>query len=318
MIASAARTPGALRMSLTSTAEKLAKNHLPAPLARAVKRVGVYPRYLAQRKRCRAGFLAHGDRYPQKLLFVAGLPKSGTTWLERMLSDFPGFSDLLIPDVASFELRTGGSHDYELPDNLFSRFDGLLVLTKMHVHGSPHNAALLKRANLRYAVLYRDLRDVALSYFFYVRQTPWHPEYPLYRGLALERGLERFADTLLPAYMAWVRSWRANRDPDLSLELRYEEMLAAPRETLARVAEHFRLNATPDEIDTIVDRHSFKRVAQGRDQGQQSESSFFRKGIAGDWKNQFTPRLVDLYEERMGDFLDETGYERATKASATA
>ena len=127
MIASAARTPGALRMSLTSTAEKLAKNHLPAPLARAVKRVGVYPRYLAQRKRCRAGFLAHGDRYPQKLLFVAGLPKSGTTWLERMLSDFPGFSDLLIPDVASFELRTGGSHDYELPDNLFSRF-GLIML----------------------------------------------------------------------------------------------------------------------------------------------------------------------------------------------
>jgi hypothetical protein len=297
-------------MTLAKTAQKLAKNHLPAPLARAVKRVGVYPRYASQRRACRAGFVQHGGRYPQKILFVAGLPKSGTTWLENMLADFPGFSDLLIPDVAAHELRTGGSHDYELPDDTFRRFDGMLVLTKMHVHGSTHNAALLRDAGLRYAVLYRDLRDVALSYFFYVRQTPWHPEFPAYRGLELERGLERFADTLLPAYIDWVRSWRANRDPELSLELRYEEMLADPRGALARTAEHFRLGATPEELDTIVERHSFRRVADGRTQGQQSDSSFFRKGIAGDWKNQFTPRLVDIYEERMHDFLEETGYER--------
>lgn len=300
-------------MTRSPRLEKLAKSTLPAPLARAAKRVAVYPRYAAQRRACREGFREHGERYPQKVLFVAGLPKSGTTWLERMLSSFPGFSDLLIPDVAAHELRTGGSHDYDLPEDIFRRFDGMLVLTKMHVHGSLHNTRLLREANLRYVVLYRDLRDVAISYFYYVRQTPWHPEFPAYRGLDLEHGLALFAETMLPAYIAWVRSWRANRDPELSLELRYEDMLGDPRGTLTRVTEHYRLAATAEEIEAIVDRHSFKRLAEGRSQGEQSESSFFRKGVAGDWKNQFTPALVNLYEARMGAFLDETGYERAAR-----
>ncbi len=38
---------------------------------------------------------------------------------------------------------------------------------------------------------------------------------------------------------------------------------------------------------------------------QASDSSFFRKGVAGDWRNQFTPELKDLYRERIGDFLIE-------------
>ena len=115
-------------MSLTRTLENLTRRYLPPSGARLAKRLTVGARYRAQASACREGFQTYADRYPQKVLFVAGLPKSGTTWVEKMLSSFPGFHELLIPDVATHELSTGGSHDYELPDDMFDRFGGLDLL----------------------------------------------------------------------------------------------------------------------------------------------------------------------------------------------
>jgi hypothetical protein len=269
----------------------------------------VYPRYWQQARACRDGFRLFGDRYPQKVLFVAGLPKSGSTWLERMLSSYPGFHQLLIPDVAAYELTSGGSHDYELPDDMFSRFGKMLVLTKMHVHGSIHNVKVLRQAGIRYVVLYRDLRDVAISHHFYVRQTPWHPEYPVYVNLSLPEGLAAFAERTLEPFADWVRLWHQNRDPEMSLELRYEHMLTDPIRVMTRVAQHFELDSSTETTRSIVERHSFKRLSGGRAQGQDSHSSFFRKGISGDWKNHFTDELRDIYKQRIGDFLVEFGYE---------
>jgi hypothetical protein len=287
-----------------------AKYHLSPQLARVLKRVGVHLRYLGQAHSCHQGFLRVGSQYSQHVIFIAGLPKSGTTWLKKMLTSYPGFHELLIPDVAAYEFDRGGSHDYDLPPDIFSRFRDMLVVTKMHMHGSPHNVGLLHEAGVRYIVLYRDLRDVAVSYFFYVRQTPWHPEYPIYRGLSVGEGLARFTDRLLLPYVDWVRSWHKNRDPDMSLELRYEEMLDDPVGVMTRVARHFELDSSLATINELVEAHSFKRLSGGRDRGGQSKDSFFRKGQSGDWRNHFTPRLVETHKELIGGFLIEFGYEQ--------
>ncbi len=299
-------------MSLTRSLENLTRRYLPPSGARLAKRLTVGARYRAQASACREGFQTYADRYPQKVLFVAGLPKSGTTWVEKMLSSFPGFHELLIPDVAAHELATGGSHDYELPDDMFDRFDRMLVLTKMHCHGSPHNAAVLRRAGVRYVVLFRDLRDVAVSNYFYVRNTPWHPEYPHYHGRTVQDGLIAFAERTLPAYVEWVRSWHANRDPEKSLVFRYEELLTDDLGCLRRMAALFQLPATDDELKAIAERNSFKAMSGGRERGQESGASFQRKGQAGDWKNHFTPEIGAAYKRILGEFLIEFGYEGST------
>ena len=297
-------------MSAADSLKRLANRALPAPAARLAKRIAVHPRYQAQARACRRGFREHGSRYPQKVLFVAGLPKSGTTWLEKMLSSYPGFHELLIPDVAAHEMATGGSHDYELPDDIFSRFDRMLVLTKMHVHGSPHNIRVLHDAGVNYVVLFRDLRDVAVSHHFYVSRTPWHPEYPLYRRRSVEEGLRVFADRLLEPFADWVRSWRENRDPDRSVVFRYEEMLDDAHGALKRMAALFQLPDSPEEIRRIAESHSFQRMSGGRSRGQEQSGSFVRKGVAGDWVNHFTPEIRDLYKGKIGSFLIEMDYEQ--------
>lgn len=297
-------------MSTTKMLEQLAKAYLPPPVARTAKRFAVYPRYLTQVQACRRGFQQFGERYPQKVLFIAGLPKSGTTWLEKMVASYPGFHDLLIPEVAAYELATGDSHSYNLPGNMFSGFKNMLVLTKMHVHGSPHNVALLHKAGIKYVVLYRDLRDVAVSHFFYVRQTPWHPEYPLYAHLSAQHALTLFAQRTLLAYVDWIRSWHAHHDPAMSLILRYEQMLTDTTAMMTKVADHFGLDSSSKWINRLVEKHSFQNLSGGRNQGTENANSFFRKGLAGDWQNYFTDELKTLYKEQIGEFLIEFNYER--------
>jgi alcohol sulfotransferase len=301
---------GWLQTTQTKRLESMARRYLTPGMARLAKRMTVGWRYRRQAELCRAGYREYGERYRHPVIFVAGLPKSGTTWLEKMISSYPGFHELLIPDVAGHELSSGGSHDYELPDDMFERFGGMLVLTKMHVHGSAHNVEVLGRAKVPYIVLFRDLRDVAVSHLFYVKNTPWHPEYPLYRDQSVEGSLVIFAERMLGAYVEWVGSWSENRDVKQSVILQYEQLLEDDgRSGLQQIAELCELPRDADTIQRIVEANSFQRMSGGRQRGQQQTGEFVRKGVAGDWKNHFTEELKELYKPKIGQFLIDFGYE---------
>ena len=289
-------------------APSFARRHLPPAAGRLAKRAAVHLRYWQQLRAARNGYRQHGGDYPHPILFIAGLPKSGTTWLKKMVASYPGYGEVMIPQAAAYELTHRGSHDYNLPDDVFVRLDGALAVMKMHVHGSPHNVALLARHRIPYVVLYRDLRDVAISYYFYVRRTPWHPDYHRFQNVDLRDGLLRFADFPLPEYVAWIESWRAHEGPERALTLRYEDLLAGTPGRLAAVAEHFGLDHSASTVERIAAAHSFAALSGGRDPGQEKQDSFVRKGVAGEWRARFPADVVDHYQSIIGDFMAELGY----------
>ena len=55
---------------------------------------------------------------------------------------------------------------------------------------------------------------------------------------------------------------------------------------------------------------SFKKLSKGRTRGQEDPTSFFRKGIAGDWRNVFTEQDKVLFKKEAGDLLIRLGYEK--------
>jgi hypothetical protein len=283
--------------------------NLPPRPARLARRLGIYPRYWLGRYACRQGYKMYAQNYPQKVLFIAGLPKSGTTWVQTLLASYPGFHELLIPEASLYDIKQGRAHDYELPEDIFTRYNHLLVVSKVHSHGSLHNCNILHQAGVRYLVVYRDLRDVAVSEIFYLQHSSWHPLFAIYNGLPISEGLKLFARQKLLAYVDWIRTWHKNRDPEASLVLRYEDMLADPLKNLTRVADHFLLDSSPTRIASIIESNSFQRASRGRASGQEDRSSFYRKGVAGDWRNHFTPEITRLYKNLIGDFLIEYGYE---------
>ena len=59
-----------------------------------------------------------------------------------------------------------------------------------------------------------------------------------------------------------------------------------------------------------VEAASFEQLSGGRSKGEEDSSSFYRKGVAGDWRNHFTEEDRRVFKEEAGELLIRLGYER--------
>jgi len=92
-------------------------------------------------------------------------------------------------------------------------------------------------------------------------------------------------------------------------EVRYEDLLERPDEEVGRLAGFLGADTSEKAVHRAVGSASFEKLSRGRERGQEDTSSFYRKGIAGDWKNYFTARDRQIYKEEAGELLIRLGYE---------
>jgi hypothetical protein len=93
-------------------------------------------------------------------------------------------------------------------------------------------------------------------------------------------------------------------------EVKYEDLLERPEEETERLLEFLGAGADEETIRECVRAASFENWTDGRERGQEDSFSFFRKGVAGDWKNVFTEEDKHIFKEEAGDLLVELGYEK--------
>jgi hypothetical protein len=94
------------------------------------------------------------------------------------------------------------------------------------------------------------------------------------------------------------------------VEVRYEDLLERPEEEVRRLLEFLRAEASEKTVKMCVNAASFKKLSKGRMRGQEDPTSFFRKGIAGDWRNVFTEQDKVLFKKEAGSLLIRLGYEK--------
>jgi hypothetical protein len=141
----------------------------------------------------------------------------------------------------------------------------------------------------------RDGRDVALSY---VKQGWAHP-------LPWDRG-----DELCMAGLFWQWIVRKGRELGNALgpdyyELRYEDLIEKPRETLARLGEF---------IQQELDYDRIQRVGIGSvSKPNSSFSPDSGGGFTRRWAGKMTKQQIADFEILTGDFLDELGYSLASE-----
>lgn len=71
----------------------------------------------------------------------------------------------------------------------------------------------------------------------------------------------------------------------------------------------YRLEQVPAEWFLVeLHRNRFARLAEGRAPGEENTLSHFRKGVAGDWKVHFTPKVEAVFNERYGELLESLAY----------
>ena len=93
-------------------------------------------------------------------------------------------------------------------------------------------------------------------------------------------------------------------------EVRYEDLLERPEEEVGRLLEFLGAEASEKIVRRCVSSASFEKLTKGRRRGQEDASSFFRKGVAGDWRNVFTEQDKLIFKEEAGDLLIRIGYEK--------
>lgn len=93
------------------------------------------------------------------------------------------------------------------------------------------------------------------------------------------------------------------------LLVRYEDLLQAPQEQVNRLFTFTGLDHDEQLVADVVEKASFKNLSKGRKAGEQDSSSFYRKGVAGDWKNYLTPEASRKVFRDAWELMQQFGYE---------
>jgi hypothetical protein len=93
-------------------------------------------------------------------------------------------------------------------------------------------------------------------------------------------------------------------------EVRYEDLLVRPNEEVERLLDFLGVDTDERLVEHCVSSASFEKLSRGRQRGQEDPSSFYRKGVAGDWKYLFDGHDRQIYKEEAGELLIRLGYEK--------
>lgn len=164
----------------------------------------------------------------------------------------------------------------------------------------------------------RDPRDVVVSGYFYhlwtAEQWVHEPKAELdgrsyqqhLRSLPKEEGLIAEIDKCRFVFRN-MRRWNY-RNPAIC-ELKYEAVFASSDEQFRRLFEHYGFHDRAIEAALeIAKRSSFHAVA-GRKAGIVQEGTVTRSGLPGQWKEHFSPRVIQHFKEATGDLLCMLEYE---------
>ena len=113
-------------------------------------------------------------------------------------------------------------------------------------------------------------------------------------------------ETWLQGNAGILSSWVESGEP----WIRYEDLLENEVEILQQtLINQCGLPIAPKDLEEKILRVRFKQIT-GRERGKEDVRNHFRKGIAGDWKNHFTPRIKERFKDLYGEKLIRAGYEK--------
>lgn len=272
--------------------------------------------------------------------FVTGAPKSGTTWIGKLLDAHPqincrgeacihhfglalvktcqGYDELLntrkavVSDSNSFPDLTWPDVMAMMRKFIELRFQAIVDPAKADLRfvgekdpeHSLHFPTLHKLVpEAKYIHIIRDGRGVLLS--------AWHFNL---RAKDPRMAHLSFDDTLDLTAKEWAERVRRARTTgrelgDAYLEIRYEDLAL---DVVSRFKQVLTFLGADDRDDTVrgcTQAASFEKLSQGRKPGEEDSSSFFRKGDPHDWRNHLTPAQVDRFNLGSGGLLAELGYE---------
>lgn len=242
-------------------------------------------------------------------IFVCGFPKSGTTWLTRLLGDIihapTGGS---IPKLDSTEIATEGQ---DRQSNFVVR-KGHYVLNLSNELLFPERAHTLSLRDVSfYQVVHivRDPRDIVVSASHH-----WN-NFPEKTLLHMVKGDGPFRHT--GSWNSFMKSWMALRK-DVQF-IRYEDLLFDGINVACSLVDRLGFKISPAIVKEAYDRQRFQVRKQHVTEhgaeyplGAEFNQKFMRRGKSGDWLSVFTTDMAFTTEVNFGNVMRFFGYVDST------
>jgi hypothetical protein len=284
---------------------------------------------------------AIGQLRARQIFFVGAMPKSGTTWLQRLLDSHPDvsctgeghFPNRLMPslkktleqhnallkyksDIALEGLGTAPMFSEDHFHYLTAAAIALFLISSCRGRAvraigekTPDNlvhfpllASLFPRA--KFIAIIRDPRDCAVSAWFHNSRIG-APEFK-----EKFRSMEQFIDFV-------VQQWARSTAYALKLRgalgermfmLRYEDLLADPDPPLQALFQFLGVATSPEILRRCVEKGKFEAMTGGRQSGDEVRGAFLRNGTAGDWRNHLDTAAQARVLKLAGAVMKPLGY----------
>lgn len=247
--------------------------------------------------------------YPHRIIFIAGLPKSGTTWVENFFTKIPGYV------IRSLSGDQKYINNHGIPSNGFKYFPKKCYsCIKTHANPTIENFKALNKNGIdKIIVIYRDPRDVAISRYFHFCKSPKKPSEPYYmdyNSMDKKDAIKHSILIIKKEFFKWINGWLdyAKQNPDKILIIKYEEMYFNTFITFKKICLYYEINLNDKHIYLILDslKDMKKEFNTNKIAGLKST---FRKGGSGGWKDHFTKEHIDLFTSEDKEMLKKFGYD---------
>ncbi|KAK6134642.1 hypothetical protein DH2020_031567 [Rehmannia glutinosa] len=261
---------------------------------------------------CQKNFQAH-----ETDIILATMPKAGTTWLKALT-----FS-ILNRHLDESPLLTSTSHDLipflELDTYRDGQNPGLENIPSPRIFAThiPYRVLPDSIPGSKCKIIYicRNPLDQFVSHRFFLLKNRLQPEQD---PLSLDEAFEMYCDGIHPFGPFWdhmAEYFQAGlENPDRVLFLKYEELKEDIVSSLKRMAGFIGVPFSVEEekqgvVEEIARLCSMKNMKSlnvnkdGKWNGIIENSSFYRKGEVGDWKNHLTSSMAGRVERILEEKL---------------
>jgi len=309
-------------------------------LERARKQLVTVREQLARRERELAEFRTKmsgndaGAVSPEKMVWIFGTGRSGSTWLRSMMSEMKGHAVWEEPMVGKlFGRFYNGAQTGQLSSPKFilgnpTRSGWIKSVRNFVLDGAryanprlrPGQYLVIKEPNgsdgapllmealpeSRMIFLIRDPRDVVASVLDGARKGSWlyerkdkeHPGVTLPNtqpNFFVEHRAEEFMRHVTGARRAYeVHEGR-------KVLVKYEDLLADTLSTVRRIYSTLEMPFEEEELERVVKKHSWENIPEN----QKGTGKFYRKATPGGWREDLTPEQVEIVEGLTDEILEE-------------
>lgn len=243
---------------------------------------------------------------PKQTIYVVGYPKSGTTYLTRLLGDILNSpTGGCMPELDHTEIATEGQDrpgDYIIRKGHFTLIEDDSPLTVPY----PHKLNWQRLTNEKIVFIVRDPRDICISGAYHWRQD-----------------INTFLDRMIKGDIAKCGRWDEYVSTWLNYGIiKYEAIIKYPDNILYDILKNIDALYCYDRIEQSLERQSFQsrksqihlshfdRTPQSiKVIEQELRRNNMRKGISGDWRNHFTKDMNDKIWSEFGWIMERLGYE---------